>query len=65
MHSLSILHGSNAAWLRGHQVVRAFVASQNNPNQFAEESAFYVAALQAQMEYVVRISTTVAAVRYT
>lgn len=53
---------TTADWLREHQVVRAFVASHNNPNQFAEESAFYVVALQAQVKYVVRISTTAAAV---
>lgn len=42
---------TTADLLREHQVVRAFVASHNNPNQFAEESAFFVAALQAQVEY--------------
>ncbi|KAL4932905.1 SDR family oxidoreductase [Aspergillus undulatus] len=52
-----------ADWLREYQVVRAFIASHNNPNQFAEESTFYLAALQAQVEYVVRISTTAANVR--
>ncbi|GKZ21537.1 hypothetical protein AbraIFM66951_006719 [Aspergillus brasiliensis] len=50
-------------WLREHEVVRAFIASHNAPNQFAEESAFHVAALQAGVEYVVRISTTAANVR--
>nr|XP_001395595.2 nmrA-like family protein [Aspergillus niger CBS 513.88] len=45
-------------WLREHEVVRAFIASHNAPNQFAEESAFHVAALGAGVEYVVRISTT-------
>ena len=50
-------------WLREHQVVRAFIASHNAPNQFAEESAFHVAALKAGVEYVVRISTTAANVR--
>lgn len=43
-----------ADWLREHQVARAFIT----PNQFAEESAFHVAALNAGVEYVVRISTT-------
>jgi len=52
-----------ADWLREHEVVRAFIASHNAPNQFAEESAFHVAALNAGVEYVVRISTTAAAVR--
>ncbi|OJI80519.1 hypothetical protein ASPTUDRAFT_129437 [Aspergillus tubingensis CBS 134.48] len=45
-------------WLRENEVVRAFIASHNAPNQFAEESAFHVAALGAGVEYVVRISTS-------
>ncbi|XEV05053.1 hypothetical protein FSHL1_010340 [Fusarium sambucinum] len=52
-----------AEWLSEHQVVRAFIASHNQPNQFAEESSFHVAALNAGVEYVVRISTTAANVR--
>ena len=47
-------------WLREHQVARAFIASHAQPNQFAEESAFYVAALNAGVKYIVRISTTAA-----
>ncbi|KAJ5211074.1 hypothetical protein N7491_010891 [Penicillium cf. griseofulvum] len=50
-------------WLREHQVTRAFIASHNEPNQFAEESTFHVAALNAGVKYVVRISTTAANVR--
>ena len=50
-------------WLRDQQVVRAFIASHNNTNQFAEESTFFNAALRANVEYVVRISTTAANVR--
>ncbi len=50
-------------WLRQNNVVRAFIASHNQPNQFAEESTFHVAALNAGVEYVVRISTTAANVR--
>ncbi|KAL2814048.1 hypothetical protein BJX63DRAFT_442706 [Aspergillus granulosus] len=42
---------------------KAFIASHNNPNQFAEETTFHVAALEANVKYVVRISTTAAAVR--
>lgn len=49
-----------ADWLRKHEVTRAFIASHNNPNQFAEESTFHLAALRAGVEYVVRISTTAA-----
>jgi uncharacterized protein YbjT (DUF2867 family) len=52
-----------AGWLRERQVVRAFIASHNEPTQFAEESTFHVAALQAGVKYVVRISTTAANVR--
>ncbi|KAJ5365704.1 hypothetical protein N7517_008590 [Penicillium concentricum] len=50
-------------WLREHQVTRAFIASHNEPNHFAEESTFHVAALNAGVKYVVRISTTAANVR--
>ncbi|KAJ5771114.1 uncharacterized protein N7511_003165 [Penicillium nucicola] len=50
-------------WLRDHQVARAFIASHNAPNQFAEESTFHVNALNAGVKYVVRISTTAANVR--
>ncbi|KAJ5880343.1 NmrA-like family protein [Penicillium subrubescens] len=49
-----------ADWLRENQVARAFIASHNEPNQFAEESTFYVNALNAGVKYVVRISTTAA-----
>ena len=49
--------------LREHQVGRAFVASHNEPNQFAEESTFYLNALTVGVKYVVRISTTAANVR--
>jgi uncharacterized protein YbjT (DUF2867 family) len=52
-----------ADWLRDHEVVRAFIASHNEPNQFAEESTFHLAALRAGVKYVVRISTTAANVK--
>jgi uncharacterized protein YbjT (DUF2867 family) len=52
-----------ADWLREHEVVRAFIASHNLPNHFAEESTFLLAALRAGVKYVVRISTTAANVR--
>ena len=52
-----------ADWLREQNVVRAFIASHNNPNHFAEESTFHVAALRAGVKYVVRISTTAANVK--
>lgn len=54
---------TTAAWLRSHQVVRAFIASHNAPNQFAEESQFHLEALHAGVKYVVRISTTAPNVR--
>ncbi|GJC83736.1 hypothetical protein ColLi_06574 [Colletotrichum liriopes] len=50
-------------WLRQQNVARAFIAPHNQPNQFAEESTFHLAALQAGVQYVVRISTTAANVR--
>ena len=53
----------DAAWLQEHQVVRAFIASHNEPIQFAEESGFLLAALEAGVRYVVRISTTAANVK--
>ncbi|KAI5269511.1 NAD(P)-binding protein [Aureobasidium subglaciale] len=48
----------DAAWLQEHNVERIFIASHNEPNQFAEESQFYVNCLLANVKYVVRISTT-------
>ncbi|KFY53332.1 hypothetical protein V496_07697 [Pseudogymnoascus sp. VKM F-4515 (FW-2607)] len=51
------------AWLRSHEVTRAFIAPHNQPNQFAEESTFHLACLEAGVKYVVRISTTAANVR--
>lgn len=52
-----------ADWLRENEVVRAFVASQPISTQFTEESTFLVAALDAGVKYLVRISTTAANVR--
>lgn len=52
-----------ADWLREHEVVKAFIAPHNQPNAFAEESTFHLAALKAGVQYVVRISTTAANVR--
>jgi len=50
-------------WLRSHNVTRAFVASQALPDQFAVESTFHVACLNAGVQHVVRISSTAANVR--
>jgi uncharacterized protein YbjT (DUF2867 family) len=47
-------------WLRERDVARVFIASHNQPNQFAEESQFHVNCLRAGVKYVVRISTTAA-----
>ena len=52
-----------AAWLREQNVVRAFIAPHAQPNQFADESTFHVACLNADVRYVVRVSTTAANVR--
>ncbi|KAK4195141.1 hypothetical protein QBC40DRAFT_289579 [Triangularia verruculosa] len=52
-----------AEWLQEHKVERAFIASHIQPNQFAEESKFHLAALHAGVQYVVRISTTAPNVR--
>lgn len=50
-------------WLREHNVERAFIASHLQPNQFAEESTFHLACLNAGVKYVVRVSTGATAVR--
>lgn len=52
-----------ADWLREQEVVRAFIASHNEPKHFADESTFHFEALDAGVKYVVRISTTAANVR--
>jgi hypothetical protein len=44
-------------------VKRAFIASLSEPTHFAEESTFLREALEAKVEYVVRISTTAANVK--
>lgn len=50
----------NSEWFRQHDVTRIFIASHNEPTQFAEEGQFLVEALRAGVKYVVRISTTAA-----
>ncbi|KAF2485558.1 hypothetical protein BDY17DRAFT_344386 [Neohortaea acidophila] len=49
-------------WLRERNVVRMFVASHNEPTQFADEGQLLTNALQARIKYVVRISTGAPAV---
>jgi uncharacterized protein YbjT (DUF2867 family) len=48
------------AWLQERSVERVFIASHNEPTQFAEEGTFLRSALAAGVKYVVRISTTAA-----
>ncbi|KAK6596458.1 hypothetical protein QC760_006113 [Botrytis cinerea] len=50
----------NPEWLKERNVVKAFIASHNEPSQFADESTFHLALLEAGVKYVVRISTTAA-----
>ncbi|ESZ90924.1 NmrA-like family protein [Sclerotinia borealis F-4128] len=52
--------GISPDWLRERNVVKAFIASHNEPSHFADESTFHLAALHAGVKYVVRISTTAA-----
>ncbi|KAL3488834.1 hypothetical protein BJX62DRAFT_210890 [Aspergillus germanicus] len=52
-----------SSWLRQHSVNRAFIASPVEPAQFAHESGFHVAARNAGVKYIVRISTVEANVR--
>ena len=48
----------SAEWLKARNVRRAFIASHNEPQHFPEETTFHLAARDAGVEYVVRISTT-------
>lgn len=50
-------------WLREHEVVKIFIAPHLGPSHFVEESGFLVAALGADVKYVVRISTNAPNVR--
>ncbi|KAI1283567.1 hypothetical protein F5Y07DRAFT_349997 [Xylaria sp. FL0933] len=50
-------------WLQRYEVVRAFIASAATLSQFIDESTFFVAALEAGVKYVVRISTSAPNVR--
>lgn len=49
----------DADWLKKQNVVRVFIAPHNLPHQFVDESTFYIALLQAGIQYVVKISTAV------
>ncbi|KAG0736580.1 hypothetical protein G6F57_009898 [Rhizopus arrhizus] len=48
----------DADWLKEQEVVKVYVASHNLPHQFLDESALYVALLQAGVKYVVKLSTS-------
>lgn len=50
-------------WLRERSVERVFIASHNEPTQFAEEGQFLINCHRAGVKYVVRISTTAANVK--
>lgn len=52
----------DADWLKSQEVVKVFIASHNETNQFVEESALYIALLNAGVKYVVRVSTFVGSV---
>jgi uncharacterized protein YbjT (DUF2867 family) len=45
-------------WLKAREVKRVFIASHNGVSHFTDESLFLNYALEAGVEYVVRISTT-------
>lgn len=49
----------DADWLRSEGIVRAYVAPHNLPHQFVDESALYIALLNAGVKYVVKVSTNV------
>jgi uncharacterized protein YbjT (DUF2867 family) len=49
----------DAAWLSEQGVERVYIAPHNQPNQFTEESGFYLALLEAGVKYVVKVSTNV------
>jgi uncharacterized protein YbjT (DUF2867 family) len=49
----------DAAWLQSQEVVKVYIAPHNLPHQFIEESALYIALLNAGVKYVVKISTNV------
>jgi uncharacterized protein YbjT (DUF2867 family) len=48
----------DANWLKEQEVVKAYVAPYALPQQFVDESALYVAMLQAGVKYVVKLSTS-------
>jgi uncharacterized protein YbjT (DUF2867 family) len=48
----------DSKWLADEKVERLFIASHNGVSHFTDESLFLNQALEARVEYVVRISTT-------
>lgn len=49
----------DAAWLRERAVEKCFIAPFNSSSQFSDDSGFYLAAREAGVRYVVRVSTLV------
>ncbi|KAF2035965.1 hypothetical protein EK21DRAFT_96556 [Setomelanomma holmii] len=49
----------DATWLQKEAVAKVYISPHNRPSQFVEESGLYIALLQAGVEYVVKVSTTV------
>lgn len=47
----------DAEWLKSHDVFKIFIAPHNKLQQFTEESQLYLAALKADVKYIVRVST--------
>jgi uncharacterized protein YbjT (DUF2867 family) len=47
----------DTAWIKEHNVIRAFIASHNLPHQYTDESALLISMLEVGVKYLVRIST--------
>lgn len=50
-------------WLNSRNVEKAYIAPANSRTQYTDEMRFYVAAKDAGVKYVVRVSTTEYAIR--
>ncbi|ATZ56204.1 hypothetical protein BCIN_13g00530 [Botrytis cinerea B05.10] len=49
-----------SAWLLSHEIEKVFISTHTEPTHFSEESQFLIAARDAGVKYVVRMSTTAA-----
>lgn len=47
----------DAAWLVERNIKRVFIAPQNGPSQFTDETEFHLALRDAKVQHVVRVST--------